>query len=561
MLGIRLTEAEAVQEFRDAGLLPLEPYPGRITRPWRAQCEKCGRAVSPQIQTIRRAKNACRFCARDAGGETVRMRQVAEAVETMRAAGLEPLEDFEKHRAPWRSRCMTCGEEVTPTFDGIKQGRGGCRSCGLRRAHARKFEARATRAEEDMRNAGLEPLEEYPGTLAPWRCRCTRCGEEVRPLHSRVKSGSIGCTPCALRERGIRHRIPREEAFALMEDAGFRPVEPYPGAGEPWRCACTKCGLESTPRLSTVKRIGSGCRFCNKPEWSAEDAADLMRAAGLEPLDPFVAVNRRWRARCDKCGNEVSPTLTKVRERGRVCRYCSGKYVDPAEAVEVMRAHGYEPLEDYSGSLKPWLCRCTTCSRERTPTYAMVKSQGTRCAYCAGVKVEPADAERLMREAGLEPLEPYPGASVPWKVRCTTCERTVMPTVGTVRAGGRCKFCATKGIQLTKPAVVYIITHRAMRAHKVGIASRSGYRLKQHALQGWETYQVQNVETGERAFAVEAEVLSWIRHDLGAPPALSREQMPQHGWTETVAAEVVGLPDLWRVLLAADAAWESETSK
>lgn len=72
---------------------------------------------------------------------------------------------------------------------------------------------------------------------------------------------------------------------------------------------------------------------------------------------------------------------------------------------------------------------------------------------------------------------------------------------------------------------------------------------------------MQNVDSGERAFAVEAEVLNWIRHDLGAPPALSREQMPQHGWTETVAAEVVGLPDLWRVLLAADAAWESETSK
>jgi hypothetical protein len=560
MLRAKLTEVEAVREFRDAGLVPLEPYPGRITRPWRAECERCGREVSPQIQTVRRAKNACRFCARDAGTETVRSRQAAAAVEAMRAAGLEPLEDFRNHRSPWRSRCTTCGAEASPSYQNIKQGGGGCRSCGLRRAHARKFDQRASRAEQDMREAGLEPLEPYSGTLTPWRCRCTRCGEEVSPQHSRVKAGSIGCTSCALRERGLRRRIPREEAFALMETAGFTPVEPYPGAGEPWRCSCMKCGLESTPRLSTVKRSGSGCRFCNKPEWSAEDAEDLMRAAGLEPLEPFIAVNRRWRSRCDGCGNEVSPTLSKVRARGRVCRYCSGKHVDPAAAGDVMRAHGYEPLEPYPGSLKPWLCRCATCSRERTPTYAMVKSQGTRCAYCTGVKVDPADAERLMREAGLEPLEPYPGASVPWKVRCTTCERTVTPTIGTVRSGGRCRFCSTKGIQLNKPAVVYIITHRALQAHKVGIASRSGYRLRQHSLEGWETYQVLNVDSGERAFAVEAEVLNWIRNDLGAPPALSRDQMPQHGWTETVAATKVGLPELWRVLLAADAAWEPEES-
>lgn len=46
MLRVRLTEVEAVLEFRDAGLVPLERYPGRTTRPWRAVCERCGREVS-----------------------------------------------------------------------------------------------------------------------------------------------------------------------------------------------------------------------------------------------------------------------------------------------------------------------------------------------------------------------------------------------------------------------------------------------------------------------------------------------------------------------------------
>lgn len=36
-------------------------------------------------------------------------------------------------------------------------------------------------AEEIMRAAGLEPLEPYRGSSAPWRCRHTACGREVTP--------------------------------------------------------------------------------------------------------------------------------------------------------------------------------------------------------------------------------------------------------------------------------------------------------------------------------------------------------------------------------------------
>lgn len=35
--------------------------------------------------------------------------------------------------------------------------------------------------EEIMRAAGLEPLEPYPGSAAPWRCRHTACGREAPP--------------------------------------------------------------------------------------------------------------------------------------------------------------------------------------------------------------------------------------------------------------------------------------------------------------------------------------------------------------------------------------------
>jgi hypothetical protein len=48
-----------------------------------------------------------------------------------------------------------------------------------------------------MRKAGLEPLEEYPGSLRTWACRCARCGRTVRPCYSTIQQGGGGCRWCA----------------------------------------------------------------------------------------------------------------------------------------------------------------------------------------------------------------------------------------------------------------------------------------------------------------------------------------------------------------------------
>ncbi|HEY8985332.1 MAG TPA: hypothetical protein VIU15_37870 [Streptomyces sp.] len=49
-------------------------------------------------------------------------------------------------------------------------------------------------------------------------------------------------------------------------------------------------------------------------------------------------------------------------------------------------------------------------------------------------------AVAVMREAGYEPEEPYPGRrSSPWSVRCTTCEKPRRPTLHQVARGLRCR--------------------------------------------------------------------------------------------------------------------------
>lgn len=71
-----------------------------------------------------------------------------------------------------------------------------------------------------------------------------------------------------------------------------------------------------------------------------------MRAAGLEPLEPYVTSMTPWRCRCTTCGREVTPTLTKIRVGGG-CRFCASHGFDltaPAR-VYVVRHHKHRAVK------------------------------------------------------------------------------------------------------------------------------------------------------------------------------------------------------------------------
>jgi len=89
-------------------------------------------------------------------------------------------------------------------------------------------------------------------------------------------------------------------------------------------------------------------------------------------------------------------------------------------------------------------------------------------------------------------------------------------------------------------ALVYLITHAKLAAAKVGVADTSGLRLAQHRREGWQILAVFQV-SAKSAVAIETDVLKWWRGALGLPSYLTRNQMPQGGWTETVAAGRVDL--------------------
>src|SRR5712691_2918910 len=167
--------------MRTAGLEPLEDYQN-VMAPWHCQCRTCGREVTPRLNNIKRGQGGCTWCAKCAVDPE-------EAAQYMRKVGLEPLTAYPGRNSPWPCRCQRCGQAVSPRYGAVRDG-SGCKYCN---DTAIKPDA----AVALMNSAGLVPLEPYPGSIHPWKCRCTKCGRSVRPCYYTIQRGGGGCRWCA----------------------------------------------------------------------------------------------------------------------------------------------------------------------------------------------------------------------------------------------------------------------------------------------------------------------------------------------------------------------------
>lgn len=176
---------------------------------------------------------------------------------------------------------------------------------------------------------------------------------------------------------------------------------------------------------------------------SEADAVKAMISAGLKPLVSYQNVSTPWLCKCLTCKREVSPRLSSIKAGSVGCAFCSGRRVDPEQALIIMQNAGFEPQVPYPGNDVPWKSVCKKCNRETHPRFHGVKSRGDGCKYCSGNAVLPEDALKDMHEKGLIPLIDFPGASKPWKSQCVRCGKQNSPRLADLRMGhSGCKRCS-----------------------------------------------------------------------------------------------------------------------
>jgi recombinational DNA repair protein (RecF pathway) len=455
-----------------------------------------------------------------------------EKRQIMIAAGLMPLEDYKHKDSPWLSKCLKCGKEVSPRFGSIRLGQGGCKYCaGVFMDEKDAIEA--------LEKAGFKALAPYPGSQLPWEAECRACGKVSAPSLTNIRSLNSGCKFCAAQLKADSRKPSQEAVLALMKKAKMEPLGnfSYENNKKAMACRCLVCSHTISPTYSSL-RDGKGCPYCSMKRVDKTSAVKLMLQNGLEPLTPYSSSASPWLCKCMTCQREVTPSYSAVRGGQSGCAYCAGKKVDLQEALRLMRDKKLLPLVPYPGSANPWDSECLVCGKRTSPRLANLKNGHGGCLTCAGKLVEPADAERVMRQAGLEPMESYPGTHTPWRSKCLKCSREVTPTYGSVSRGSGCRYCAEIGIDYASPGYVYLITHSGMLSHKIGIANtnpRKKYynRLTQHLSKGWQCVSRYEFSSAELAFRVEQDFLLWVRSDLGLGVYLSQHEMPQGGYTET----------------------------
>ena len=72
-------------------------------------------------------------------------------------------------------------------------------------------------------------------------------------------------------------------------------------------------------------------------------------------------------------GKVVYPNYGDVNQGDGGCKYCGGHFVEPEDALALMRLNNLEPLEPYQNTMKPWKCKCLKCGKIVTPRHATVQ--------------------------------------------------------------------------------------------------------------------------------------------------------------------------------------------
>ena len=190
---------------------------------------------------------------------------------------------------------------------------------------ARKLDPKV--AEEVMLKAGLKPLEPYVNALAKWKCLHLPCGEVVYPKYNMIQNGRGGCRKCGVSERILKSRLSQDEVDLRLKEKGLIALEKYVNSSTALKCRCLKCENVFNIKFEYINKV-HGCPKCGlklggiKSRVTQEKAIKVMRSLDLEPLEPYVLSEDKWKCKCLRCGSVVFPTYSGATQGKRGCTKC-----------------------------------------------------------------------------------------------------------------------------------------------------------------------------------------------------------------------------------------------
>lgn len=436
----KTTHSQVVMIFKKNSIKPLETYVNSFT-PLKSECLICGNIIYARLDKVNSFGNQCGFCSGRKNAD-----KIAEAF--VKTIGHTPLEPYRSALKPWKMQCGGCGKIISPRYNSLQQGRWGCGYCGHKKAGAKRREIGSKKAIELLRNAGCEPLEPYPGSSVPWKSRCIKCDAFTKPRLGAIQSGQGGCRKCGIKSGASQRMYTSQEAMQIALRKKLKPLEPYRGSLQKWKCKCLNCGKVSSPSFSAIRDGKYGCLWCAKKIVNPQEARKKMVKAKLEPLVAYPGSDVNWLCRCMKCNRQVTPAYGSIRAGQGGCKWCkdNNPHIESSAAVQLLLQNKIQPIEPFKNSHSKWKSRCLRCNKIVSPSYHDIKQGSGGCKYCAPNFVDVKKIMGVMKKAGLIPQEEYVSSKNPWKVKHNKCGRIFYVVYSDVRSGGSCRYCSRKAV-------------------------------------------------------------------------------------------------------------------
>lgn len=408
---------------------------------------------------------------------------------------------------------------------------------------------------------GLQVLEPYVNSRTRIKSRCIGCGKIVQPFYRQIWAGQGGCRDCS----SNRFKLSPEEVRETLATISLQIVGEYKNSKVALEAKCLKCGHQVSVIINSIRNKDSfSCSGCNpkrsflrkRRQLTTQELHELKLTFDgfqFELLGDFISVNKPVLVRHSTCGTESERSLKSIKKGVGFCKGCTkNRILTEDEALVILEKAGFEPIGKYVNSETPWESKCRKCGKILMPTIHTLKGKKSGCAYCNGVRVDPDDAVRLMISAGYTPLEPYSGNKAKWKSRHEVCGGIVFPRYNSIQNGqGGCPDCADK-YSYNEPSYFYVMEHQTFDSLKIGISNTGTRddRVIVHSKHGWKLIQKIDFENGFLAYEFEQTLLNHLRKAMSIPIHLSKNEMPQSGYTETFSNDFISLEDLLKLVRA-----------
>jgi hypothetical protein len=321
-------------------------------------------------------------------------------------------------------------------------------------------------AEAKMIAVGLQPLEPYKNAVSDWRCRCLTCNEIVVSRYNRVQQGS-SCPRCAATNSGIKMRLSQETAATKLKEYDLEPLEPYVKSDAKWKCRCLSCGEIVFPKLKNLQRGAGGCYKCG------------MKNAGLKN------------------------TLSQE------------------DAIRIVTKAGFEPLEPYKNALAKWRMRHEICGAIVHPKLNSLLNLGessSGCAVCSGKQVERGFNDLLTthpmissQAVGWDPSKFTQGSNQKKEWKCSLQHRWLAKVSDRALKSSDCPTCSISGFDPNSAGHLYFLEHPDWEMFQIGITNFPVDRLRSHKRIGWELREMRGPMDGHLARQWETAMLRMLK--------------------------------------------------